>query len=241
MLAPHHSHATGFIPKRVRASLVSPNPSCPRKQPASSSAQPSLQVIKQRRGQGKLPTGLRARRKSNGRKRESNRSQSQRVCFLGGSSRQLLSAARLGIVLPGAEPEKAASAGTLPGGLPHRSSRLWQRCPFCQYCPAVPSANPACAPCHLVLTLQADTSSRCQLGSCAAVPKAGGRSSRSSPVALGPHYFWSDGMGWTQGRSLCLHPAPKQRPGPGDGTCRLPTTCKLPRDPRDVQNLAGSP
>ena len=121
--------------KRVCASPTSSNPSRPGKPLASSSARPSLQVIKQHQGQDKLPAGLCTHRKSNGRKRESNRSQSQRVHFLEGSGRQLPSAARPGIVLPGAVPGKAASARP-PGTsscpfsrCQHLLSSVWLRCP----------------------------------------------------------------------------------------------------------------
>ena len=154
MLAPHHSCAAGFVPKRVHTSLTSSNPSRPGKRSASSSARPSLQVIKQCRGQHKLPAGLCARCKPNRRKRDSNRSQSQRVRFLGGSGRQLPSAARPGIVLPEAAPGKATSAGTpawrSPAALPPLAAKV-------PVPPALPR-SPLCGPRDALLVPPATSS-----------------------------------------------------------------------------------
>jgi len=184
---------------------------------------PSLQVIKQRRGQDKLPPGLCARRKSNGRKRESSGSQGQRVRFLGGSGRQLPSAARPGIVLPGAWPGTAA-----PGGLLLRSAPpAWQSCPFGDSTAPLPSGRAAQPPCHHPFTQRQPLLMKCP-------SQSRGRPSRSPPPV---RPLRRDGL--DPGQQLLPSPS-SPRARPGDGTRRLPTTRTSSWGPHDAPTPTGS-
>lgn len=222
--------------QRVCSSPALSNPSRAGQHPGPSSAQPvpSPQVIKQRPGQDKLPAGLRARCKSNGRKRESEGSWSQRV--------------RKRPAAPFRRPAGNCPAwGRARKSRPHRDPRRdgsHSAAPACSngaLCSSSASLSPALSrdtllvPRHLVLPLQLLSTVWLHCPS----PKLV-RSSFSSPTAHSPHYFWSDGMCWTQGSSFCLHSS-ETKGEANDRTCRLPTTCESRQGAHEVQTSMGSP
>lgn len=113
--------------------------------------------------------------------------------------------------------------------------------------PPLTQGHTACRPCHLILTLQADTSSCCQLGSCAAVPKTGGKIVPQLPCGSWPPLLLVRWDGLDPGQELLPSPSSEtkararrwdlQAPNhvqtvPGSPRCvnpsGEPTMCKLP-------------